>query len=343
MRALVDVTHPAHVHLFRPTITALEDRGHEVRVVSREKDVTTDLLDAYDIDHTILSRKRPGILGVAREWLTREARLFRFARSFDPDLFLSRLNPATAHVSTLLDAPNLVFHDTEMAGALHHVTIPWTTMVCTPDVYEGEFGARHQRYAGFQELAYLHPARFEPDPGPVRAAGIDPDAHYSVVRLVGKDAHHDAGTSGFSPAAIRDLVDDLSAQGEVYISSEHPLPDAFAAYENPVSSINLHHLLAFADTYVGDSATMATEAALLGTPAVRYNPFDEEMGVFENLADRGLVMSVGDEQTAVEAAVQLAADPDAGGRWRRRRRHLLAEKIDVTAYIVELAEEVGGA
>jgi len=32
-------------------------------------------------------------------------------------------------------------------------------------------------------------------------------------------------------------------------------------------------VLAFADLYLGDSQTMATEAALLGTPAIRSNSF----------------------------------------------------------------------
>jgi len=49
-----------------------------------------------------------------------------------------------------------------------------------------------------------------------------------------------------------------------------------------------------------------------------------------------------DADEAVERALTLAADPDAGARWRRRRRELLAEKVDVTALAVELAEEVGG-
>jgi len=342
MRVLVDVTHPAHVHLFRPTIAALEARGHEVAIASRDKDVTVDLLDAYGFDHTVLSRKRPGVLGVAREWLAREARLLRFARSFDPDVLLSRLNPATAHVATLLDAPNLVFHDTEIAGMLGRVTTPFTTMVCTPAAYAGEFGTQHQRYNGFHELAYLHPARFDPDPRRLEDAGVDPEASYSVVRLVGMDAHHDAGATGFSPETVRSLIDRLAPHGPVYVSSEHALPTGLAEHRNPVPSVDLHHLLAFADTYVGDSSTMATEAAVLGTPSVRYNPFDEEMGVFEDLADRGLVRSAHDEQTSVDTAVRLAADPDTGHRWRRRRRRLLAEKVDVTAYMVELVEEVGG-
>lgn len=342
MRTLVDVTHPAHVHLFRPTISTLEARGHDVHVVSREKDVTTALLDAHDIDHTILSRKRPGSLGVAREWLVREFRLLRLVRRLDPDVVLSHLNPAAAHVSALLEVPNVILHDTEVAGAVDRVTTPFAAAVCTPTEYDGDFGDRHLRYDGFHELAYLHPARFDPDPRPLQRAGVDPDEPYAVVRLVGMDAHHDAGSTGFDPKTVRGMVAELTDYGRVYVTSEHPLSDHLGECENPVPATDMHHLLAFADVYVGDSSTMATEAAVLGTPSVRFNPLDREMGVFGALDDYGLVASTFDEHKAAETAIALMADVDAGRRWRRRRRRLLAEKIDVTAFLVELAEEVGG-
>ena len=109
MRLLVDVTHPAHVHLFKNAIEAFRDEGAAVRVASREKDVTTRLLDAYGIPHTVLSKKTGS---VPREWVGRELRLLRLARNFGPDVVLSRLNPAAAHVSRLLSVPNVVFERT---------------------------------------------------------------------------------------------------------------------------------------------------------------------------------------------------------------------------------------
>ena len=343
MHALVDVTHPAHVHLFRNTVTALEERGHEVSVSSREKDVTTELLDAYGIEHTSLSRKRTGSLALPREWVGRELRLLRYMRATSPDVVLSHLNPAAAHVSRALGVPNVVFHDTEVAGLVERFTAPFAEVVCTPAEFDRDVAGRQLRYEGFHELAYLHPARFEPDPAPLYRAGIDPESSFSVVRLVAMDAHHDVGSDGFSREDVYDLVEGLSEHGDVYVTGESELPEELAAYEAPVPPEAMLDLLSFADLYVGDSGTMATEAGLLGTPAVRYNPLDSEMGVFDELAEYGIVTSTMDSGEAVETAVSLAADPEAGARWRRRRRELLAEKIDVTALAVELAEEVAGA
>lgn len=341
MRVLVDVTHPAHVHLFRPAIEALQARDHQVHVASRSKDVTVALLDGYGIDHTVISRKQDGRFGAPKEWMGRELRLLRLARRVDPDVVLSQMNPAAAHVATLLSVPNIVFHDTEIAGFVERVTTPFSTYVCTPSEYDDDLGDNHLRYEGFHELAYLHPARFDADPTPLHEAGIDPDARFTILRLVGMDAYHDAGHTGFSPETIHALVDGLSTHGDVYISSETPLPVDLTQYANPIPVHEFHHLLAFANLYVGDSGTMATEAAILGTPAVRFNPLDRELGNFETLADYGLLISSMDEQTVADTALRLVADANASTRWRQRRRALLAEKIDLTAFIVELTEELG--
>jgi len=60
MRALFDVTHPALVHLFAPAAEALEAGGHDVTVAAREKDVTTDLLDAAGVPYAVVSHAGAG-------------------------------------------------------------------------------------------------------------------------------------------------------------------------------------------------------------------------------------------------------------------------------------------
>lgn len=343
LRVLVDVTHPAHVHLFRHAVDALEARGHDVHVAAREKDVTTDLLDAHGHEYAVCSATRSGPLALPREWAWRELTLYRYARRVDPDIVLSHLNPAAAHAAAAVGAESVVFHDTEIADAVERYTLPFVDTVCTPLEFSRDLPGRHVRYAGFHELAYLHPARFDPDPDALREAGVDPGSPYSVVRLVSMDAHHDTGADGFPRPAVRRLVDGLADHGAVYLSTEGALPAEFADHALPVDSHELLDLLAFADCYVGDSGTVATEAGVLGTPAVRYDPLDADLGNFDALADYGLVDSTTDPAAAVDRALELAGDPDAGERWARRRRDLLADKVDVTAFAVALTEEVGAA
>ena len=52
MRIIINIGHPGHVHFYRNAILALEERGHEVLVTARAKDITYKLLGIYDIPHT---------------------------------------------------------------------------------------------------------------------------------------------------------------------------------------------------------------------------------------------------------------------------------------------------
>ena len=106
--------------------------------------------------------------------------------------------------------------------------------------------------------------------------------------------------------------------------------------KGPVEDI--HHLLAHAQLIVGESATMSSEAAVLGVPAVfiattgRGYTDDEERRY-------GLVRHFTEDQydEAVATVEKLLADRPASSGQRARER-LLAEKIDVTAWMVDYFE-----
>lgn len=343
MRALFDVTHPAHVHLFKHSIAELDRAGHDVEVVSREKEVTTRLLDAAGIDHRPLSRKGTSPASLVREWVGRELRVLRAVRQFDPDVVVSRLNPAAVHAARLTDTPSIVFHDTEAAGLLASATLPLADVVCTPAGFDERWSGQ-RRYRGYQELAYLHPSRFDPDPDALREDGVAVDERYTVLRLVAGDAHHDYGNDSLPRETRARVIDGLSELGPVYASVEgdgEPPPGTQAL---PVPPERLHDLLAFADCYVGDSNTTAAEAGLLATPALRYDTFGE--GSLQNFveleSEYGLVQSTEDGDRLLELVRGVARQPDAASRrWREARNRLLADKIDVTGYILDLLELEG--
>ncbi|WP_256300963.1 DUF354 domain-containing protein [Haloarchaeobius salinus] len=340
MRALFDVTHPAHVHLFKHAIAELDRDGHDVRVLSREKEVTTALLDAAEIEHRPLSRKGGSPLALAREWLGRELRVLGEVLRFDPDLVVSRLNPAAVHAARLTDTPSIVFHDTEPADKLASWTLPFADVVCTPAAFEERWSGQ-RRYQGYQELAYLHPSRFDPDPEALREDGVAVDDRYSVIRLVAGDAHHDYGNDSLPTDVRARVVDALSELGPVYASVEADGEAPAGTEPLPVPPERLHDLLAFADCYVGDSNTTAVEAGLLGTPALRYDTFGA--GALQNFveleSEYGLVRSTGDGHRLLELVNGVARQPDAAAaRWREARNRLLADKVDVTGYMLDLLE-----
>ncbi len=343
MRALFDLTHPAHVHLFKHAILELARDGHAVRVTSREKDVTTRLLDAYGIEHTVLSSMGDRKFDLAGEWALREVKTARFANAFDPDVVVSHLNPAAVHAAAITGADSIVFNDQEASALLARLTAPLTTAYCTPSSYRAARGKPHRRYDGFHELAYLHPNRFTPDPNALVEHGVDPDDHYAVLRFVSWGAHHDVKQNGLSIQAKRELIEQLAQQGDVYITAERDLPAEFDPYRLPVPPELVHQLLYHANLYVGDSQTMATEAAVLGTPAVRSNSFagNGDMSNFVELEHRyGLLYSTSDEAEALSLVRELLDGNRIADEWAARRQRLTAETVDVTEFMLDVIHEV---
>lgn len=313
------------------------DQGHEIVVTARAKDVAVDLLTEYSIPHEVLSVQRSGI-GLAGELVARTGRLLRIARRERPTILTGIMGPSIALAGKLLRIPTVVFYDTEFATRTNRFVYPLASYVCTPDSYAAEVRGNHITYPGYHELAYLHPARFTPDRSRLAAFGLEPGQPYSVVRFVSWEASHDTGEVALTPAQKRRVIDELSARGPVLVSSEGPLPDDLAdrALRGPVTDV--HHLLAFADVVVGESATMSSEAAVLGTPAVFIATTGR--GYTDDQERRyGLVRSFTPPKfdQAVEAALRMATLSQEDRH--ERRAQLLDDKIDVTAWMVDFFAE----
>lgn len=344
MRVLVDIVHPAHAHFYRRMINALEARGDEVRVVSRRKDVTLELLDGWGIEHTPIGASgRKGMLGQGRELLGRDLALWRIARRFRPDVILTR-SPAGVQVARLCGAVGIFDTDDGRAAGIHfRAAAPFAHVITTPDVLGEDYGAKHRRFRGYKALAYLHPDRYEPDPTVRELLGVDPGERYFIVRFVAMVASHDSGEAGLSDSLKRQIVEELTDRGRVLVSSEGPLPPDLAPLRFSLPAHLIHDALAEADLYVGDSQTVAAEAALLGTPAVRASSWTGRLDYLEELEhDHGLLRSFRPEQAdeLLDVVRSLADDPGAKQAWRRRRDKMLESKDDVTGWYLDLIDEV---
>lgn len=342
MKILVDITHPAHVHFFKHAIHDWRAHGHQVIITSRDKDLTLSLLDRYGLAHTPLSRAQRGVTGLGLEMLERGTKLWPIVRRERPAVLTAIAGTFIAPVGKLSGTPVVLFTDTEHAKISNAIAFPLANVICTPECYEGKVGPKQIVYAGYHELAYLHPNRFQPDPDRLRAFGVSVQEPYIVMRLVAWSSGHDIGDSGFNdlPAA----VETLSRYGKVLISSEKGLPADLAQHSIQASPDQIHHLLAFATLFIGESATMASESALLGVPALfvssstrGYTNEQErkyQIGfTFSGQHDR--------QQQALAKAVELLSDPAREEKWKAKRARLLAEKIDVTQFIVETVEKYG--
>lgn len=332
MRVCIAIQHPAHVHFYRHAIRELEADGHECSIVVRESEVATDLLDAHGFDYRVLGGSASGLRLLASQ-ASYEARMFRHARRFDPDVITAIGGSAAAHVASLVGARSVVFTDTEHATLTNRLMAPFADEIWTPECFHADFGPKQVRYPGYHELAYLHPDRFEPDPSVLDDLGVA-DEEYVVLRLVSWDASHDAGAGGIDD--VGDVVDRLEATGaRVLVTAEGDMPPRVADRTADVEPHRMHDVLAGASLFLGEGATMAAESAVLGTPAVYVNTL--RMGYTDELEARyGLLYNCQGayrHHNALETA-EAVLSGEEGDDWAERRERLLSEKVDTTNVIL---------
>jgi hypothetical protein len=345
LRILIDISHPAHVHFFRNAINIWKDHGHRVHIVSRQKDIALELLDGFGFDHKCLSRSGKGMVSLFSEMLVHESRLFREARRFKPDIMLQIGGLFVSHVGFACSIPSITFTDTEMATLSNALTFPFTTAVVTPSCYEGTVPHRkHYLYHGYHELAYLHPSRFTPDPAVRGMLGVGKDEPFFIVRFVSWGAAHDVGETGFKRPVKVKMVQELANHGRVFITSEGRLPAELERFRFTLPPQIIHHALAFARLCIGESATMASEAAILGVPAIFVSTsprgYTTEQ---ERIYDMTYTFSHLRQHDALDKLRELLRTEDLRGIWRAKRQRLMEDKIDVTDWLVKLVEDFPGS
>ena len=336
MNIVIDIIHPAHVHFFRHAISELQKRGHDVAVTARQKDVTTELLENLGIPFTVLSKVGKGRVVLLAELITRDIRLWKFCRDFKPDVLTGISGMFVAHVGTLLRKPSIVWDDSEHQKLAHMITWPFATEIHNPDSYYTPPGKKQHFYPGCHDLAYLHPNRFTPSADVVKQVGINPDEKFCIIRFVSWGAFHDIGQYGFTEDKKLQFVKAIAEYARVYITSEGPLAPELAEYQLRTPVHQFHHVLAFASLCVTEGATVASEAAVLGTPAVYVNTL--KAGCIDMFAEYGLLKQATDTQQALDLSLAYLKDEQTKEKCQAARRKFLADKIDVTDYIVKTIE-----
>jgi predicted glycosyltransferase len=342
VRILVDISHPAHVHFFRNAISRWLEHGHLVRVVARDKDITLDLLNRFHIPHKVLSKARTGVLGWTGEMLVHTARLLPLILTFKPHVMLQIGGIFVCPVGRLTLRPAWAFTDTENAALSNFIAFRFAHRVFTPQCYNLSHGSGHLRYPGFHELAYLHPRHFLPDPSVLSTLGLEPADPFFIVRFVAWKSAHDIGQRGFSlPNKIK-LVSELARHGRVFVSSEAPLPPSLKTYASQIPVEQIHHFIAHASLVVGESATMASEAAVLGIPSIFVSPTGRG---YTDVQERryGLVFNFkdSDQDNALNMVREFIATSYPKDHWEKKRRRLLEDSIDVTGWLVRMVERFG--
>lgn len=336
-RVIFDSHHPKHYLLLRQLGRRCEARGISVVWTARDKDVLVDLMREDGIDPVVLTTARGRLVRKLGELAEYDWKLLRLARSTRPAALMGKTISLT-HVGRLLGIPSILVNDDSARSnpQFRYLGNPFATRIVSPDCLNEHYGTKHRTFPGLLHLAYLHPDVFTPDPSIRGELGVPAGSRLFLVRLAAFDAYHDVVLKGFSRDLVDATIKQLSGRGQVFISSEAPLPDDLERYRLPILASRLHHFLAACDLVVGDGLSVCVEAALLGTPAIALGSYvashspNETWRVLQR--DYGLIQGF----TPEEGARYLTCLRDMIGcetlarDWAARREAMLRDLIDPT-------------
>lgn len=342
MKILVDVGHPKQVNMLKNIIWNLEKKGHVVKITAADKENILQKLDAYGFSYE--SRKHyKGLVNKAIGMLRTDFWLYGIAKQFQPDIFLSYTSPYQAHVSKLLRKPYIAFTDVEGDSAARALMLSFTDVVLVPSCFSRDLGSKEVRFNSYFELAYLHPDYFTPNPAVLEELNlsINDNDKYILMKISSLDASHDIGAKGLnfrSTKEILEFIKKLETYGRVFLESEISLSSELDRYMLRIPINDFHDCISFAAMYIGDGASMAAEAAVLGVPSI-YVTNTRRWGFANDLEKRyGLVHTFTNREQALEKALELLEDDDLKNKWRKRREKVLNEKVDVVKFMTEFIE-----
>jgi len=351
MKILIVLNHPAHYYLFKYIIAGLKEKNHEVNIVIKEKDILEELLTSERQEYTKINerkqREKSVFSVISRgiiELITQDVNLYRCLNKFKADILIGT-DIAITHIGRLRGTPSIVFNedDYEINKLFCLFSYPFVSHIVSPFVCNvGKYKYKKISYSGYQKLAYLHPNHFKPDRSIVQKH-IPHKTPYFIIRLVSFTAGHDIEQKhgGISPRLVKELINKLEKKGDVYINSEIDLPVGFNKYKLKINPLHIHHFLYYSDLFISDSQSMSVEAAMIGSPSIRFNSFAGKISILEELEHKyELTFGIHNTQpqNLFEKIDGLLNTLNLKEEFQKRRMKMLSEKIDVTAFMVWLIE-----
>lgn len=355
--------HPAHFHMLKFAAQRLQSNGHNVNFVIKKKDILQKLLDDAGYTYTIIRGDRGNkLIDLIGSVLGMEVNMCKFLKKKNIEVLIGSTLSFASRV--IMRVPTIIMgeDDDSVIPRYTNIVYPWASTILTPVTCDnGRWNNKSIKYPSYHELAYLHPNHFKMDKKVVESYGIDINKTFFIIRFSSLNAYHDDGIRGINTEIAQRLIDILSPHGQIYITSERELEPQFEPYRIRINPLDMHHVMAFASLYIGDSQTMAAEAGVLGTPFVRFNDFVGRIGYLRELEDvyqlgYGIHATPLTEESTIhrndgslqpsgvealyDAVNTLVAMPTEERRalFAERREKMLSEKIDYAKFLTWFIE-----
>jgi len=340
MNILIDIGHPAHVHLFKNFALKMQSKNHNIFFTCRKKEHEVYLLKQYNFQFTSFGKKYNSILGKLFGMLKFDLMEVFEAIKFKPDIFLSHGSIYAAHASFVMRKPHISLEDTFNFEQIR-LYKPFTQTILTSDYKHPLTSSKVIKYAGYHELAYLHSNYFYPDKNILQVLNLSENDKYVIMRFVSWNASHDIGHKGISLKNKLYAIKLYEQFAKVFISSESELPDELMKYKLTIPPHKIHDALYYATFLWGESFTMPAECSVIGTPSI-INHNTESYYLNEQEKKYGLCFNYSesekDQINAIEKGHELLQMENLKSQWQKKKMKMLKEKIDVTAFLIWFVE-----
>jgi len=257
MKIYFDLNHPVHYHTLKKLIARLGSNGHFCFVSLRNKDVLIELVkqEGMIMNYRIKGKGSVSKTGRIIQMLFWNLKNMLWALKYKPDLLVGFASPYMSLASLILRKPLILIDDTEIDTTLQKVYLPFVSKLITPACFTKDLGKNQVRLNFLKELSYL-------------SSGSKLQTHKQLnilVRFTSAKALHDSSFDKLTEKNKKEIVEKLSRLGNVYISSEDSLSESLSNHELKIPPHKMHDFMQNQmDVFVGESATMAAEAAVLG-------------------------------------------------------------------------------
>jgi len=340
MNILIDINHPAQVHYFRNLYKELIIK-HKVYVTCKKVPLIENLLNAYNIPYLTYGEKKYNLLSKAISQIKYNIECYNILKKYNINIALGS-SISNVHAAKFTKTISIVTTDSDLSAIplAARFVYPFADYLMTPDSLAYQKHPKQICYPGYQELAYLHPKRFSPDPTVLDECGLKEGEPFFILRFTAFKAHHDIGMYGLSKEQKWNLINYLKNYGKILITSEKAEPE-FSSFNIPIAPEKIHSLIYYASLLICDSQTMTTEAAVLGTPAFRCNTFANKLTVIEEiekLYDLAYSYHPIHYNWMIRKIESILNTENYKKLWQEKRSKMLQEKIDVTAFWIWLLE-----
>jgi len=339
MRALFIVNHPVDPYIIFETARQIENEGGKSFFVIIEKEgIIKKIIESYNFQNIVIGEAKDSFAGKLINTFKLVYGINRWVRKFKPDLIFSPTGPYTSIACRFNKLPLICWEDTETATfnfKYSHKRID--ALLLVDSFYKELPGDNIVKFKGYKELAYLHPNIFEPDPNVLNKLDLTINDKIILMRFSALNAMHDIGLKSEvlnHDEKILNFIKKIEKEhnAKVLISvTERDLDERFDPYKLKIEPSKYVHLLAFCSLYIGEGTTTASEAGILGVPWIALR--DKPLGYLNDQEDNyGLGIRTDNFDLALEKAEEYLAQ-GVKEEWKEKREKLLANKIDVSAFI----------